>query len=391
MMLNNNEGRIVPMRLPLGGAGVCRGAGLAVALLSSLAPTLTYADEPVSPSPLLPASPEAALLADLYWLVFWMAVAVFVLVQGLLLYSAIRFRRRNENEQPAQIHGNARLELAWTVAPALIIAAIFVLSLDGMNAVNAPPAAAGGLAAVASANSNICFVGDLEAEEAAAFAGTSTLTVQVTGHQWWWRLGYPEYGFETATDMYVPVGAVVKLEMESKDVIHSWWVPQLNGKQDVNPGSKSYSWFQAEREGVFEGQCSELCGDSHAYMPMRVIAVAPEAFQRWTEGQAKGSPTANAPTEPLAAQGRLLYEQKGCASCHAISGVATKTPSGQVGPNLTNIAGRTQIAGYLNYSRENMAAWLKNPQTVKPGTKMPNLQLKQEEIDALVAYLDTLK
>jgi cytochrome c oxidase subunit II len=348
------------------------------------------------PSPLVPASEQAAVLADLYWLIFWMAVAVFVLVEGLLLYSAIRFRRRSDDEQPAQIHGNNRLEIAWTIAPALIVGAIFVLSLPGMAAVNAPPATAGGSAAIASAaTSNICFVGSVSAEEAAAFQGTSTMTVQVTGRQWWWQFSYPEYGIETATDMYVPVGAIVKLEMTSNDVIHSWWIPQLGGKQDTNPGSISFNWFQAEREGIFEGQCSELCGDSHAYMPMRVIAVAPERFDAWMQLQSEGAAGAAAPSDPLAAQGRLVFEQKGCVACHAITGVDSTVPLNDQaltrGPNLTNIGERQQIAGVLNNSPENLRAWLANPLQVKPGTRMPNLGLTPPELDALVAYLGSLK
>lgn len=385
---------MLPMRRLSGRAGVRRTAGLALALSGCLAPGVAFAaDQPEPPSPLVPASPQAAMIADLYWLIFWMAVAVFVLVEGLLIYSALRFRRQAETEMPTQIHGNTRLEIAWTIAPALIIAAIFVLSLPGMGVVNAPPVAAVGEGtAVASAASNICFVGDISADEAAAFAGTQTLTVKVTGRQWWWQFEYPEYGFETATDMYVPVGAIVKLEMTSNDVIHSWWIPQLNGKQDVNPGSLSYTWFQAERSGVFEGQCAELCGASHAYMPMRVVALEPEAFQNWTQTRLQG---AAEPSDALAQQGRLVFQQKGCVACHAINGVeapAAPDPNALTyGPNLTNIGQRTQIAGVLNNSPENLRAWLHNPPEVKPGTRMPNLNLTPEELDALVAYLGNLK
>jgi cytochrome c oxidase subunit 2 len=371
-------------------------AGLALALLGGLAPGSVFAEPP---SPLVPASPQAAVLANLYWLIFWMAVAVFVLVEGLLLYSAFRFRRRSDGEQPAQIHGNIRLELAWTIAPALIIGAIFVLSIPGMGVVNAPPATAGDVVfdgtPVASAASNVCFVGDISAEEAAAFANTSTMTIQVTGRQWWWQLNYPEYNIETATDMYVPVGAIVKLEMTSNDVVHSWWVSQLNGKQDVNPGSLSFTWFQPEREGIFEGHCTELCGESHAYMPMRVIAVSPERFAAWTRLQSEGAQAASEPAGPLAAQGRLIFEQKGCLACHAIQGVPLPAPLNDQaltrGPNLTNIGERQQIAGVLQNTPENMHAWLANPPQIKPGTRMPNLGLSPQELDALAAYLASLK
>jgi cytochrome c oxidase subunit II len=384
---------MLPQRLLQRRVSVRRALALAVAVCGGFAPSYAFAEPP---SPLIPASPQASVLADLYWLIFWMAVAVFVLVEGLLLYSAFRFRRRRDDEQPTQIHGNTRLELAWTVAPALIVAAIFAVSLPGMGIVNQPPAETSANVAVASAaSSNVCFVGSIDADSAAAFAGTSTLNIKVTGRQWWWQLDYPEYGFETATDMVVPVGAIVKLEMQSNDVIHSWWIPQLNGKQDVNPDAPSYTWFQAERAGVFEGQCTELCGDSHAYMPMRVVAVAPDEFERWAQAQSSIKAQATQPSDPLAAQGRLLFEQKGCVSCHAIDGVEAQVPLNDAaltrGPNLSNFGGRTQVAGVLSNTPEHLAQWLANPQDVKPGTRMPNLALSQQEIDSLVAYLESLK
>lgn len=351
-----------------------------VALVLLLTPEVALAQSSSSPSPLLPASPGADLIANLYWAIFFMSVAVCIVVEGLLLYSIIRFRRRSDDELPVQVHGNTRLELAWTIGSALIAIAVFIPSVPVLFAVLNPPEDA-----VSAAASNVCFVSDIEGSEAAAFLGTSTMDIEVAGFQWWWEMSYPAYGVTTATDMYVPVGAVVKLKMTSLDVAHSWWIPQLGGKQDVYPGAWTYTWFQATRPGIYEGHCTELCGTSHAYMPMRVIAVEPAEFEQWAEQQLADAPE---PTNELAARGRDLLTEKGCIGCHSLNGVST---GARVGPNLTHFASRTQIGGVMEYNEENLRNWLINPLHEKPGVKMPNLGLNDEELDALVAYLSTLE
>ncbi len=352
-------------------------AGLALILLAL--PDVAFAQS--TPSPLLPASPNASLVAGLFWIVFWMAVIVFLLVEGLLIYAAIRFRRRSDDEQPVQVHGNTRAEIAWTVGPALIAAAIFALSLQVMLTDRPPDSE--GVSAVSVAS--LCFSSDVSADEVAAFLATSTMTIDIVGNQWWWELNYEDYGFFTAADMYVPVGEVVSLRMTSRDVVHAWWIPQLGGKRDVYPGATTYAWFQVTEPGIYEGHCTEMCGDSHAYMPMRVIALEPEEFDRWLAQRQDDVPAAS--TE-LTAHGEELVRTKGCVGCHAIQGI---NDVARVGPNLSNIASRRQIAGVLPYSTDNMREWLVNPQAVKPGTRMPDLALTDEELDALVAYMDTLR
>lgn len=354
--------------------------GLAV-IAGLMLPGVVAAQSSEPPSPLLPASPNAGLVAGLYWAVFWMAVVVFILVEGLLIYSALRFRRRKDDEQPVQVHGNIRAEIAWTIGPALIAIAIFGLSLQVML-VDRPPDA-NGVSAVSVAS--VCFNSDVSPEEVAAFLAVSTLKVEVTGRQWWWQFRYPDYDFSTATDMYVPVGEVVTLEITSQDVVHSWWIPQLGGKQDAYPGATTYTWFQVTAPGVYEGHCTELCGDSHAYMPMRVIALPPAEFEQWAQRQVAGLP---APTTPLTLRGQQLVSEKGCVGCHAINGISDGT---NVAPNLSNIASRRQIAGIMPYNTQNLRNWLIDPAAVKPAARMPDLNLSDEELDALVAYLDTLK
>jgi cytochrome c oxidase subunit 2 len=356
-------------------------AGISLVLVAVLFwPELAAAQSTTTPSPLLPASPNASLVAGLYWLVFWIAVVVFILVEGLLIYSVLRFRRRSDDELPTQVHGNTRMEIAWTVGPALIAVAIFGFSLQVMLADRPPDAE--GVAAISVAS--VCFGSDVSADEVADFLAVSTLTVEVTGKQWWWEINYADYGFTTATDMYVPVGEVVVLQMTSQDVVHSWWIPQLGGKQDVYPNTTTYAWFQATEPGVYEGHCTELCGDSHAYMPMRVVALESSQFEQWASQQQ--TPVIE-PGSPLAQQGAELMRTKGCVGCHSLRGVSEAS---RVGPNLTHMASRTQIAGMMPYSTENMRSWLADP-SQKPGARMPDLNLTQEELDALVAYLDTLK
>lgn len=358
---------------------LCWSLGL-VALMLLVWPDGAAAQTSPSPSPLLPASPNASLVAGLYWIVFWMAVVVFVLVEGLIIYAVVRFRRRSNDELPVQIHGNVRMEVAWTVGPALIALAIFGFSVQVMFTDQRPDADGVSAASVAS----LCFTSDVTPEEVAQFLSASTLTVDVTGKQWWWEMDYRDYGFFTATDLYVPVGDVVVLRMKSADVVHSWWIPQLGGKQDVYPNITTYTWFQVTEPGIYEGHCTELCGESHAYMPMRVIALETDAFEQWAMRQVLA---AVEPATPLAEQGFELMLTKGCIGCHAVSGVVD---TARVGPNLTHVASRSQIGGIMPYSPENMRAWLAAPEQ-KPGVLMPNMNLTDEELDALVAYLDTLK
>lgn len=359
--------------------------GMAGLLLGLLLPRIAAAQS-TTPSPLDPASPNAELVATLYWIVFWMSVAVFVLVEGLLIYSSVRFRRRSANEIPVQVHGNTRMEIAWTVGPALIAAAVFALSWWVM--LRDRPPTDQGVSAVSVAS--ICFNNDITPEEAAAFLSVSNLTIEVVGNQWWWSYTYLDYDFTTAADLYVPVGHVVVLRLTSRDVAHSWWIPQLGGKQDLYPGATTYTWFQVTKPGVYEGHCTEMCGTSHAYMPMRVVALPEDEFSAWAEQQvaALDVTTENfSSDDQLVSQGHDLFQTRGCVGCHAVGGMGVYA---NVGPNLTNIASRDQIAGILPYSPDNMRGWLRDP-TQKPGSKMPLLPLTDEELDALVAYLDTLE
>jgi cytochrome c oxidase subunit 2 len=298
--------------------------------------------------------PVARMQLRLFYIIFWAAVFVFVSVEGILLYTVIRFRRRPGQGVPPQFHGNTPLEIGWTLAPAVVLIVIAVPTVTTMFRLANPPS-------------------------------EDRIHVRVVAHQWWWEFQYPELGVVAANEMHIPAGRVVTLTLESEDVIHSFWVPKLAGKTDIIPTRKNTMWLQADAPGTYFGQCAEFCGIAHALMRLRVIAQPKEEFEVWVQVQRA------APEPPLgeAARGAQIFAAGACVACHTLAGTPAQ---GRVGPNLTHFASRQTLgAGLLDRSPENVAKWLKDPQAVKPGNKMPNLNLQDEEIRALVAYLESLK
>ncbi|HEY2954249.1 MAG TPA: cytochrome c oxidase subunit II [Candidatus Eisenbacteria bacterium] len=287
-------------------------------------------------------------------LVFWVAI-IFVLVQGALIYAVVRFRARPGAPDPKPVHGNTTLEIAWTIAPAVILALVAVPTvLTIFHTQGKPPA--------------------------------NALTVKVIGHQWWWEFQYPEYGVTTGSEMHVPLGRAVGVDIESADVAHSFWLPAMAGKRDALPNHTNHLWFTAESTGVFPGQCAELCGISHANMRMKLVVTTKEEFERWVAVQK------SAPAEPeagsLAATGKETFAQSACIGCHTIQGVS----AGIIGPDLTHFGSRTTIAGAMfPNDTEHLAKWITEPDKRKPGTLMLNLGLAPEQVTALVAYLQSLK
>ena len=331
---------------------------LALALVFAT-PALAQEGTPPQPSALNPVGPNGETIANLFNIVLIIAVGVFVVVEGLIVVAAFRFRRRSQDtSEPTQVHGNTKAEIAWTIAPALIVVTLFVLALQGLQSVDTPPVQAAG----------------------------QQLTVKVIGHQFWWEYQYPDYNIATATDLVIPVGTVVNLDISSVDVIHSFWVPQLNGKTDAFPNHINHSWIQANTPGTYVGQCAELCGSSHANMRVVVIAKTPAEFDQWVKEQ-QAPPVES--SDALAQQGKLTLLSGACIGCHTIEGTAAQ---GKVGPNLTHFGSRTGIAGgSLTNTEGNLKRWLTNPPAVKPGSVMPNLNLSKQEVDALTAYLESLK
>jgi cytochrome c oxidase subunit 2 len=308
-----------------------------------------------SPNPEDTLSPHGQVARDqqqLLIVALWIAGAVFFLVEGALVYAVIRFRhRRGEPGLPRQIHGNTRIEIAWTIAPTLLLAGLTIPT--------------------------VATIYRLEPKTT-----PTSMQVRVVGHQWWWEFQYTDQGVVTANELHIPLHTRVNLTLNSADVIHAFFVPELAGQLDVVPGHNNQMWIESDRPGTYLGQCTQFCGTSHAYMRFRVM-VDPD-FDAWLANQ-KAPPVA--PTDATAA-GAKAFAGGACIGCHAITGVS----QGAVGPNLTHFASRTTLAGStLDNTPENVAKWLRNPADVKPEAKMPNYHLSDEDINNLVTYLESLK
>lgn len=306
---------------------------------------------------LYPVGPRAVQSDRLWDVTFTIAAVVFVLVEGALVFILFKYREGKSTAEPKQLHGHTRLELLWTAIPAMILTGIAFMTVP------------------------VIFDQAREPKNA--------LKVQVTGRQWWWEYRY-DNGVVTANELRIPTGRPVLLSLKSADVIHSFWIPKLAGKQDVVPGRVNKLTIQADKAGVYSGQCAEYCGLSHANMRARVIAQSPADFDRWVSEQ-----KADAINDPAVAQGRDLFMNgqfsggPACAACHAVQGTPAQ---GIVGPNLTHLASRDRFAGLMfERTDQNLYKWLRDPPAQKPGSKMPDLNLNQEQITALVAYLQSLK
>lgn len=311
-----------------------------------------------------PASNNAQVTSQLTLLVFGIAAVVFVVVEGILVYTYLRFsqKKQNKTDLPNQTEGNRRLELGWTAVPALVLAGVYAFSIGPLGIVSYQP----GL-----------FTGD---------PASNVVNVRAVGHQWFWEFDYPDDHIVTANELHIPVGVPVKLDLESTDVIHSFWVPELGGKMDVIPGHTNTLWIQADKAGTYAGQCAEFCGVEHAKMRLLVIAEPADQFKTWVQQQ-------QAPIQAAlsgdSANGEQIFLAGTCIGCHTVDGTKAK---GLVGPNLTHFASRQTFAGStLPNDPKNLADWLSDPQAVKPGNLMPNLHLSDRDIQQLVAYLESLK
>jgi cytochrome c oxidase subunit II len=350
--------------------------GLALAALPLLA-----ACEFSSPqSALAPAGPIAQAQKDLFLWTYYLSWPVMLLVGGVLLYSLVRFRARNAEDAkslPHQTHGNMNLEIAWTLIPVLLVILVAVPTVR----------------AIFSTEYRI------ERED----YRDDDVIVRATGYQWWFKLEYPDLGIVTANEMHVPVGRRVIVELDSADVLHSFWVPNLAGKRDMIPNQDNQLWFTADETGTFYGQCAELCLGAHAYMRFRVIVSDQEEFDAWVAafqqaGEQAGDQASpqTVQADPLVERGRTLVAQKGCIGCHTIDGYAAVPVGNPNYPSLTNFGLRTTVgAAIRDNTPENLAAWIRDPQAMKPGNYMPTLWLPDdpnadEEAAAIAAYLLSL-
>jgi cytochrome c oxidase subunit 2 len=316
---------------------------------------LTGCSGPFPQSVFQPRSDFATGLDGLFWNIFWWAVGVFVVVETLLMIAIVRYRARAGAPAPKPVHGHTFLEIGWTLAPALILVFIAVPTMRTIFST-------------------------------AGHAPEGALRVEVIGHQWWWEYRYPTLGISAVNELYVPVGSAVQLEMTSADVIHSFWAPGLGGKRDVIQGRTTRIAFRADSAGEYWGQCAEFCGASHANMRLRVLVQSDSLFQRWVDAQraAPAAPARGSPEE----KGQQVFRRSACIGCHTITGIA----NAKVGPDLTHVGGRATIAGALfPNTAESLRRWIQNAPALKPGALMPPQNVSGEDLDALVAYLQSLK
>ena len=346
----------MPVSLPAGATSPrSRRQVAALGTLLLLLPALSGCAD--APSTLDPRGPAAARIADLWWIMLALAAAVCVMVAAPLLYATARAWRGRPGGLDSPLGGNLLIAVGGVIVPAIILVVLVVLTALTGRALSPP-------------------------------ATPDALAIEVTGHQFWWEVRYPGRQVETANQIHIPVGQPVRLELTSVDVIHSLWVPQLQGKLDLNPGKTNTLWLQADEPGVYQGLCAEFCGSQHANMYVLVVAEPPEQFAAWLDRQ---SQPAAQPATPPAQRGQQVFLAAGCAECHTIRGVHTLA-IGTVGPDLTHFGSRQTLAAMPRANtRENLAIWLLDPQRLKPGSWMPGTPLSPEDLDALVVYLESLR
>lgn len=310
-----------------------------------------------------PHGPSAARIADLWWLMFVLGSAVWLVVVGLAVYVLFGKRPQVSEEHIARRTEGDRHRVRWVaggvVASLTILVVVFVASL-------------------------------LTARSIQTMAVPQPLTIEVIGHQWWWEVRYqdpvPARRFETANEIHIPAGEPVRVELRSNDVVHSFWVPNLTGKTDLVPGRTNTLWMRGDDPGVYRGQCAQFCGIQHAKMAFMVVVHSRDEYREWAAKQlAPASPAA----EPAQQAGEQVFLSRGCVLCHTVRG----TPAnGDVGPDLTHLASRLTLAsGVLPNTRGHLGGWISNPQVIKPGNLMPRVPLDSEELQALLAYLESLE
>ena len=314
-----------------------------------------------TPNILAPSSTPANDIYELSVFVLVLTGAIFAVVGGLILFAVLRFRasRSNSPDEAAQIYGSTQIELAWTVAPVLIVIVLFLTTARFIFKIQDEP------------------------------KPPSALDVIVTGHQFWWEFRYPQLGIVSANELHIPLSTdesprPTYLTLLSADVNHSFWIPQLGGKTDLIPNHPNSMWMDPRRAGVYLGQCAQVCGLQHAMMLLRVYVDTRDDFAAWVlNQQPPGVQDANV------AAGRRVFETQACINCHSISGTSG---TGRFGPDLSHLMSRATLAsGATDNTPENLRRWIKNPAAFKKGALMPAMQMDDAQLDEMVAYLLTLR
>jgi cytochrome c oxidase subunit II len=307
-----------------------------------------------------PASTPAHSIFGLSLFVLAVTGAIFAIVFGLLVYAVAKFRRRNDDgHEPPQVYGSNQVEVAWTVIPILIVVALFMATAR--------------------------VIADIQKTSPSANA----VEVVAIGHQFWWEYRYPGLNVVTANELHVPVSdprhpTPTFIKLLSADTDHSFWVPRLAGKTDLIPNHPNRMWIDPHEPGLYLGQCAQYCGTQHAKMLLSVYVQSREEFDRWVQSQ-----TQPAHTNSDASQGQRIFETTACINCHSVAGTVA---NGRFGPDLTHLMSRETIAaGAAANTHDNLRLWIWKPDAIKPGSLMPAMELSDRELDAVTAYLETLR
>jgi cytochrome c oxidase subunit 2 len=308
-----------------------------------------------------PASGHAKALFDVGMFVLAVTGLIFVIVFGLLATAIARFHERDSDpdREPPQVYGSTQIELSWTIIPCLIVLVLFLATARVIHAVQD------------------------------AHRPSGALDVTVIGHQFWWEFRYPDLGIVTANELHIPVSDPARprptfMKLLSADTDHSFWIPELGGKTDLIPNRVNQMWVDPHRPGLFLGQCAQYCGTQHGKMLLRVVVDSDADFETWVRAQQQPA----ARDEQVAA-GRHVFETTACLNCHAVAGTAA---NGRFGPDLTHLMSRRTIAsGAAENTRENLRRWIEDPDSIKPGSLMPAMKVADADLDALVAYMVSLR
>jgi cytochrome c oxidase subunit 2 len=302
------------------------------------------------------SSPGEDYINRLFIFFLILCAVILIIVFGMILTGITRFRAGKRQGEPDQTTGNRVIEVIWTVIPFIIVTIFFFLTIKYMKEIDKP-------------------VSKGEQPD-----------IKIIAHQWWWEMQYPSAGFYTANELHIPSGHNLLMYLESADVIHDWWVPELGRKIDIIPGRTNTTWIYSRKPGEFLGSCAEYCGAQHAHMKILVVAQDKSDYDKWVISQQRAPLL---PADSTGIWGARLFKDKTCIECHNITGISTNA---HVGPDLTHISLRkTILSGMLPNTVQNLADWLRDPQKIKEGAHMPNFMLSPEEINALITYLEDLK
>jgi cytochrome c oxidase subunit 2 len=327
-------------------------------------PTPVFALVSGGHSALDPAGPQSRPIEWLYWVIFWITFAAFVLTILAFARAAVKTHSSAAEMLPVSNNPEGDRRAGWAVGSAV---AITILSLFA-----------------------VLFMSVITGQKVEGVTSSNPVTIQITGHQWWWEVIYPDPQADqtvtTANEIHVPVGRPVVILTNSADVIHSFWAPSIHGKRDLLPGYSSAFWIQVDQPGTYPGRCAEFCGLQHAHMGFSIVAEEEDKFQNWKAQQLQA---ATDPGDPVAARGRQVFLTHACVMCHTIRGTDAGS---RVGPDLTHVASRDMIAAEtLPNTRGALAGWIIDPQRIKPGAQMSPNPLDPDDLQALIEYLQTLR